>query len=85
MVWNEERARQLGETVRRLRRERRLSQETLAFQSGITKNQVQLIEAGKASGRADTTSPSNPRLSTLTGLANTLGMDTSELLAQAGM
>lgn len=71
--------------MRRLRRERKLSQESLAFQSGITKNQVQLIEAGKASGRADTTSPSNPRLSTLAGLADTLGVNISELLKQADM
>ena len=85
VVWNEERAQRLGETVRRLRRERHLSQEALAFQSGITKNQVQLIEAGKASGRADTTSPSNPRMSTLAGLASTPGVELSELLAQAGM
>lgn len=72
-------------TLRRLREERGLSQESLAFQAGITKNQVQLIEAGRSSGRKDSLGPSNPRLSTLAGLADVLGIRVSELLGHADL
>lgn len=85
MPWTDESARQFGATLRRLRQERGLSQETLAFQAGITKNQVQLIEAGRASGRKDATGPANPRLSTLAGLAGALHLSTAELMSQAGL
>lgn len=83
MSWSELHARRLGTTVQRLRRKRGLSQESLAFQAGITKNQVQLIESGRASGRRGAEGPSNPRLSTLTGLAAVLNMSVSEMLAEA--
>jgi transcriptional regulator with XRE-family HTH domain len=62
-----------------------MSQEALAFRVGITKNQVQLIEAGRSSGRSGSTGPANPRLSTLSGLAEVLGMSVSELLHRAGI
>lgn len=84
-MWDEKSARQLGESLRRLRTERGLSQESLAYRAGITKNQVQLIEAGRASGRRDETGPSNPRLSTLSGLAEVLELSIAELLAQADL
>ena len=57
----------------------------LAARAGVTKNQVQLIEAGRASGRADAVGPSNPRMATLAGLAEALSIDVSELLAEAGL
>lgn len=85
MSWSEADAKQFGLVLRRLREERGLSQETLAFRAGVTKNQVQLIEAGRSSGRKDATGPSNPRLSTLAGLAEVLGRSVSALLAEAGM
>lgn len=81
--WGEADARRFGAALRRLRAERGLSQETLAFRAGVTKNQVQLIEAGRSSGRKDADGPSNPRLSTLAGLADVLGMSVSALLAEA--
>lgn len=83
--WSEASARQFGAALRRLREERGLSQETLAFRAGVTKNQVQLIEAGRSSGRKDATGPSNPRLSTLAGLAEVMGLSVSALLAEAGL
>lgn len=85
MPWNEPSAQHLGVTLRRLREEQGLSQEALAFRAGITKNQVQLIEAGRSSGRRDATGPSNPRLSTLAGLAEVLGVPVSRLLSEAGL
>lgn len=85
MSWSEASARQFGAALRRLREERGLSQETLAFRAGVTKNQVQLIEAGRSSGRKDATGPSNPRLSTLAGLAEVMGLSVSALLAEAGL
>ncbi|WP_340696867.1 helix-turn-helix transcriptional regulator [Cellulosimicrobium funkei] len=85
MPWDEPTARALGATLRRLRTERELSQETLAFRAGVTKNQVQLLEAGRSSGRKDSVGPSNPRLSTLAGLADALGVPVSGLLAEAGL
>ena len=85
MSWSEVGAKQLGATLRRLREDRGLSQESLAFRSGITKNQLQLIEAGRSSGRKDANGPSNPRLSTLAGLAEVLGLPVSALLVEAGL
>lgn len=85
MTWSEEEAKRLGKTLRRMREERELSQEALAFTAGLTKNQLQLIEAGRASGRRDSQGPSNPRLSTLAGLARVLDMKVSDLLGEAGL
>jgi transcriptional regulator with XRE-family HTH domain len=81
--WNQISAQNFGAALRRLREERGLSQESLAFQAGITKNQIQLIEAGRGSGRKGDTGHSNPRMATLVGIADVLGLPTSELLARA--
>lgn len=85
MYWDESTAVRLGVTVRSLREERGLSQESLAFQAGVTKNQLQLIEAGRSSGRRDAQGPANPRMKTLFGLATVLEISSSELLANAGL
>lgn len=82
-VWDEKSASRLGSTLRQLRNARGLSQETLAYQAGITKNQLQLIESGRASGRKDEVGPSNPRMATLSGLAQVLGITVAELIAAA--
>ncbi|MBQ3358542.1 MAG: helix-turn-helix transcriptional regulator [Microbacterium sp.] len=84
-MWDDKSARRLGATLRRLRNERGLSQESLAYQAGITKNQLQLIESGRASGRKEEVGPSNPRMATLSGLARVLGMTVAELCADAGV
>jgi transcriptional regulator with XRE-family HTH domain len=81
--WNETSATRFGAALRQLRQERGLSQESLAFRAGVTKNQVQLIEAGHGSGRKESPGPSNPRISTLAGLAEVLGMSVGELLTEA--
>lgn len=79
MTWDVEAARAFGERVRTLRHSARLSQEALAYRAGITKNQVQLIEAGRGSAREN--GPiSNPRMKTLFGLAAALGVAPAELL-----
>ncbi len=65
--------------------EQGLSQESLAYQAGITKNQLQLIESGRASGRKEEAGPSNPRTATLSGLAAILGVTVSDLFADAGL
>lgn len=83
VVWDQEQATRLGVAIRALRAQRKLSQESLAYQAGITKNQLQLIESGRASGRRDETGPSNPRISTLTGLAAVLELSLAELMAGA--
>lgn len=83
VVWDEERATRLGGTLRRLRNDRGLSQESLAYQAGITKNQLQLIESGRASGRKDESGPSNPRMATINGLASVLGITVAELFTTA--
>lgn len=81
----EEEAQRLGAVLRQLRQDKGLSQERMAFTAGLTKNQIQLIEAGRGSGRRDSSGPSNPRLSTLVGLADVLGMKASDLLKSAGL
>lgn len=80
MEWDERGAKILGDHVRLLRRSRGISQEDLARKVGVSKNQTQLIAAGRQSGR-ETGRPSNPRTSTLWGLASALGLPTSQLLA----
>lgn len=66
-----------------LREAEGLSQEALAYRAGITKNQVQLLEAGRSSGRKDSSGPSNPRMKTLDGVARALGMDVPRFLTVA--
>lgn len=80
VTWDGESAKKLGDALRSLRAAKELTQESLAYQAGITKNQVQLIESGRSSGRKDATGPSNPRISTLAGLAEVLEIRVSELL-----
>lgn len=79
-VWDDKKAKQLGSVLQKLRHENGLSQESLAYQAGITKNQLQLIEAGRSTGRKGEAGPSNPRMSTLAGLASVLGVTVTELL-----
>ena len=80
MTWDVDTARAFGGRVRDLRRAAELSQEGLAYRAGITKNQVQLIEAGRGSAR-ETGPISNPRMKTVFGLADALGVTASDLLA----
>lgn len=60
-----------------------LSQEAFAHEAGITKNQVQLLEGGRSSGRKEASGPSNPRMSTLDGIARALGLTVPQLLVKA--
>jgi len=85
MAWDEDHAKRLGAAIRRLRHERGLSQEAVAFPAGVTHNQFQLIENGKQSSRMGSVSPSNPRFATITGIAEVLGVSVAELLAEAGL
>ncbi len=80
MAWEKDEARAFGEHIRVLRRAAGLSQEALAYRAGITKNQVQLIEAGRGSAR-EKGPISNPRMKTLFGLAEALGIAPVDLLA----
>lgn len=82
MMWDEAMAKRVGERMRTLRTARGLSQESLAYQAGITKNQVQLIEVGRSASR-DSNGPSNPKLGTLVGIAHVFEMSVAEFLAEA--
>lgn len=84
-MWNDETAERLGAALRRLRNDSGLSQESLAYQAGITKNQLQLIEAGRSTGRKEGAGPSNPRMATLTGLAGVLGVSMAQLMTESGL
>ena len=60
---------------------RGISQEVLAQGARISKNRVQLLEAGRGSGwTIENPKPSNPRMTTVFGLAEALGVDPAELL-----
>lgn len=63
----------LGEVVRRLRLERGITQEQLAYASHIQVGHISRLENGRG----------NPRLSTLEALAASLGLALHELLAAA--
>lgn len=79
MPWSTALAQQLGATIRTLRLQRNLTQEKLAQLGGITKNQVQLLESGR--GHTKLVEPaSNPKLSTLYGIADALGVRVCDLL-----
>ena len=80
MPWDSIQAAKLGASLQDLRKDRGLTQEQLAYAAGITKNQVQLLESGRASGRKDEIGHSNPRIKTLSGLADALGVSLSELI-----
>lgn len=84
-MWNEQTAEQLGAALRRLRNDSGLSQEALAYQAGITKNQLQLIEAGRSTGRKEGAGPSNPRMATLVGLSGVLGISVAQLMTESGL
>lgn len=84
-MWSDEKAKRLGVTLRQLRNDSGMSQEALAYQAGITKNQLQLLEAGRSSGRKDGTGPSNPRMTTLSGLAAILGTSVSQILIDSDL
>jgi DNA-binding XRE family transcriptional regulator len=85
VMWNEDKALRLGKALKELRAEKGLSQEVLAFHAGLTKNQIQLIEAGRGTGRSEGNSPSNPRMSTLVGIAAVFELSVAELLSKAGL
>lgn len=85
MTWDDESAKRLGAALRQLRVAKGMTQESLAYQAGITKNQVQLIESGRSSGRREARGPSNPRISTLAGLTGVLQIRVSELLETADL
>ncbi|WP_375086454.1 helix-turn-helix domain-containing protein [Microbacterium sp. LS_15] len=82
-MWDDKKAKQLGSVLQDLRHARGLSQESLAYQAGITKNQLQLIEAGRSTGRKGEAGPSNPRMATLSGLADVLGTSVADILAES--
>jgi transcriptional regulator with XRE-family HTH domain len=63
-------AKKLGENLKALRTERKITQTGLAEKLGVDKSFVSNIEKGK----------NNPTLSTITNLAKVLGVSTNELL-----
>lgn len=85
MGWGEVESRRFGAALATLRKQQGFSQEALAHAASLTKNQIQLLEKGRSSGRADSTGGSNPRMRTLAGLADALGMTVSELLSTADL
>ena len=64
---------ELGSRIRRLRESRNLGQEAFADIAGIHRNHVGLLERGKI----------DPRLSTLSRVADALGVTISFLLSDA--
>lgn len=78
-MWDLENAQRFGAGLKVLRLAHQLTQEQFAYRAGVTKNQVQLLEAGRGSGKAGSDSPANPTLATVTGLASGLDMTVAEL------
>lgn len=80
-----EKAERFGKELKALRQSRNYTQEQFAYRAGITKNQVQLFEAGRGSGKAGSTSPANPTLATISGIASAFDMTVSEFFAAVSM
>jgi len=62
-----------------------LSQEKFAYMAGITKNQVQLLEAGRGSGAVDNDRPANPTMTTISGIAAAFEMTVGEFFVAIKM
>jgi transcriptional regulator with XRE-family HTH domain len=84
-VWNVDKAESFGKELKALRQSHDFTQEQFAYRAGITKNQVQLFEAGRGSGRAGSTSPANPTLATISGIASAFDMTVAELFSALKM
>lgn len=82
VVWQQQQARLFGDNVRRLRTHAGLTQEALAHRVGLSKNHMQLIEAGRATSRNDGPA-SNPRMTTVFSLAEALSVAPHELVLAA--
>ncbi len=67
---------ELGRQIRRLRVEKDLSQEALAFRAGLTRFTVQRYEAGEG----QTGAPANPSLRTIIALSQVLDVPLEDLL-----
>ena len=68
-------AHSLGRHLKRLREARELSQEALAFASGVSGSMIAKLEQGVKAGK-------DPKLSTLMGLARGLDLTLLELIAE---
>ncbi|MFJ4175262.1 helix-turn-helix domain-containing protein [Microbacterium sp. NPDC089696] len=83
-MWGPEAAERFGGVVRALRKESGLTQEMLAARVGITKNQLQLIEAGRSASSKNTEAgPSNPRMTTVVGIASAFDLSVEQLMAES--
>lgn len=71
----------LGDTVRTLREDRKLTQEQLAHRAGISRNQLQNIERSRnnTKGADGRPGPGNPRMDTVWALAEALGVEAVDL------
>lgn len=71
-------AREMGATLHRLRIDKGLSQEQLAYTAGITRYTYQKLEKGESSPGT----PANPSLRNIMALAQQLDVTLDELLPQ---
>jgi transcriptional regulator with XRE-family HTH domain len=69
-------AREFGQKLQRLRTERRLTQEHVAYTAGVTRTTYQRLEKNENRPGA----PANPSLSNIVAIAAALGVDVAELL-----
>ncbi|MFJ6678608.1 helix-turn-helix transcriptional regulator [Microbacterium sp. NPDC091382] len=68
--------------LRELRLSMGLTQQGLSDRAGVTKNQIQLIEAGRAEA-GEHAAPSNPRMATLARLCAVFDLSVADVLARA--
>lgn len=62
----------LGKTIRKLRTDKKISQEALAFKSGLHRNYISSLELAQK----------NPTYTTLIKIANALDIDVSQLISK---
>lgn len=85
MGWDRDSAARLGAELWRLRTERGLSQQALAFRATMSPGTVQSVEACRSPGNADSPRIPNPTMATLVALAGALDVPIAELLRSAGL
>jgi transcriptional regulator with XRE-family HTH domain len=71
---NQDMARDLGRAIRDARRQREMTQEALALESGLQRKTVHLIENGRT----------DPRIGTLHRIASAVDVSVASLLAPQG-
>ena len=78
IAWTNADARLLGSRIKAIREDQQLTQEQVAYASGLTRAHYALLETGQSSSRQSGTW-ANPKVSTVAAIASVLGVPMTQL------